>query len=136
MKKKIGLLVCVVLILTITSTVYAANNFNYFVMNFSSISTYQKVCQDTTSKDMVATNPNAYGRLTVTSTAPGTVNNVWRAGRSSTTSPCSKPVYAKTCTDKHVEYTVDASKGSTIYLQGRPDSSIPTCIVSGSWGAG
>lgn len=136
--KKIGVILCVVLFLCLVSYAVAAQPYNNYTMTFQSTSSYEEVCSDTTSKAMTANNSSSYGRQQCTYNS-SSKNNAYRAGLTSTGSAASIRHYVnRTYNNAVVQYfyNVNIARYATVYLQGRPDSSVSTATVSGTWGAG
>ncbi len=123
---------CVILCLSLLLGViaHAAVDFTRFTMTFSDKDTYQQVTSDTTSKD----NPTR-ARLYITSNT-SSVNSVFRAGKTSTGSAVTRSYFDRITSGRMMYYDEDIAKDTRIYLQGRPDSSISTCTITGSFGAG
>lgn len=129
MKKRVFTIVlCLSLILG--TVAYAAVDFTSFKMTFSNTNTYQKITSDTTSVD----NPER-ARLYITSNT-SSVNSVFRAGKTSTGSAVTRLYYDRITSGRMMYYDVDIAKDTRIYLQGRPDSSVSNCTITGSFGAG
>lgn len=129
MKKRVFVaILCLSLILG--SVAYAAVDFTSFKMTFSNMNTYQKITSDTTSKD----NP-VRARLYITSNT-SSVNSIFRAGKTATGSAVTRLYYDRVTTGRMMSYNVDIAKNTRIYLQGRPDSSVSSCTITGSFGAG
>lgn len=129
MKKRVFVaILCLSLILG--SVAYAAVDFTSFKMTFSNKNTYQKITSDTTSKD----NPER-ARLYITSNT-SSVNSIFRAGKTATGSAVTRLYYDRVTTGRMMSYNVDIAKNTRIYLQGRPDSSVSSCTITGSFGAG
>ncbi len=129
MKKK-AVAIVLYLSLMLGTVAHAAVSFSDFKMTFSNMDTYQRVTSDTTSVD----NPER-ARLYITSNT-SSVNSVFRAGKTSTGSPVTRLYYDRTTTGRMMYYNVNITKDTRIYLQGRPDSSVSTCTITGSFGAG
>ena len=128
MKRRVFVVVlCFSLILG--TVAYAAVDFTNFKMTFSSTDTYQKITSDTTSKD----NPER-ARLYISSNT-SSVNSVFRAGKTSTGSAVTGLYHDRTTNGRMMYYSVDIAKNTRIYLQGRPDSSVSSCTITGSFGA-
>ena len=90
----------------------------------------QKITSDTTSKD----NPTR-ARLYITSNTSD-VNSVFRAGKTMTGSAVTRLYYDRVTSGRMMSYNVSIAKDTRIYLQGRPDSSVSSCTITGSFGAG
>ncbi len=129
MKKRVFTIVlCLSLILG--TVAYAAVDFTRFKMTFSNTNTYQKITSDTTSMD----NPDR-ARLYITNNT-SSVNSVFRAGKTSTGSAVTRLYYDRITSGRMMYYNVGIAKNTRIYLQGRPDSSVSSCTITGSFGAG
>lgn len=129
MKKRVfTIILCLSLILG--TGAYAAVDFINFKMIFSNMDAYQKITSDTVSVD----NPER-ARLYITSNT-SSVNSVFRAGKTSTGSAVTRLYYDRTTSGRMMYYDVDIAKDTRIYLQGRPDSSVSDCKITGSFGAG
>lgn len=74
-----------------------------------------------------------YARLYVTATS-SIKNNVYRTY--SGTDYTSRCYYKKTTTGTWMYYNTDIDSDTQVYLMGRPDSSVPSCTVTGKFGAG
>lgn len=129
MKKRV-LVVILCLSLVLGSVAHAAVEFSSFKMTFSNKDTYQKITSDTTSKD----NPPR-ARLYITSNTSD-VNSVFRAGKTMTGSAVTRLYYDRVTSGRMMSYNVSIAKDTRIYLQGRPDSSVSSCTITGSFGAG
>ncbi len=123
---------CVILCLSLLLGViaHAAVDFTRFTMTFSDKDTYQQITSDTTSKD----NPTR-ARLYITSNTSD-VNSVFRAGKTMTGSAVTRLYYDRVTSGRMMSYNVNIAKDTRIYLQGRPDSSVSSCTITGSFGAG
>lgn len=132
MKRIIAALVICLLVLA--GSAYAAENFTRFTMYFKGKNTYDEVVTDTTSK---LKSSGTYSRLYLTSNT-SSVNCVWMTHDVTAGRTCSNVNYARlTGTSyKAITYTCDVAKNHTVALFGRPDSSVDSCVVTGSFGAG
>ena len=129
MKKRV-FIVILCLSLVLGTFACGAVDFTNFKMTFSDKNTYEKVTSDTTSVD----NPER-ARLYITSNT-SSVRSVFRAGKTSTGSAVTRLYFDRITSGRMMYYTVDIAKDTRIYLQGRPDSSLSNCTITGKFGAG
>lgn len=131
MKRKIVATLCIAVLLCLATSAFASESFTNFKLAFSSTSSYQSIVSDTTSTAKTA--GEDYARLYVDSTT-SSVNNVYRtySGKAYT----SRTYFKNTTTGTWMYYNTDISQGATVYLRGRPDSSVSSCTVTGKFGAG
>ncbi len=129
MKKTIfSIILCVSLMLG--TIAYGAVSYTNFKMTFKDMDTFQKITSDTTSK----ANPER-ARLYITSNT-SSVNSVFRAGKTATGNAVTRLYYDRTTKGRMMYYNTDIAKDARIYCQGRPDSSVSSCTISGKFGAG
>lgn len=132
MKRTIAMILCVAMLLSLASTAFAAEGFTKFKLTFTSMTSYQSIISDTTSKAKKVKDKD-YARLYVDSTT-STKKNVFCTycdGKYT-----SGEYFYKTTTGTWMYYTSDVAAEKTVYLKGRPDSSVSSCTVTGKFGAG
>lgn len=132
MKRVFVMILCVAMLLGLASVAFAAEGFSTFKLTFKSTTSYQSIVSDTTSKNKNVSD-KAYARLYVYSTSSDK-NNVYRtySGGEYTSSK----YFDKTTNGTWMYYTSDVAANKTVYLRGRPDSSVSSCTVTGEFGAG
>ena len=132
MKRVYALLICAAMLLCLAGTAFAAVGFTDFNLVFVSTTAYHNVTYDTTSSAKKVED-NDYARLYIYSTS-STKNNVYRtfSGGQYT----SDKYYKKTTDGTWMYYTSDVAANKAVYLKGRPDSSVPSCTITGEFGAG
>mgnify|MGYP000010881384 FL=1 len=131
MKRKVAFVLCVAMLVCMVSNALAAVKFSKFTMTFSDTTSYQSITSDTTSVAKAA--DTDYARLYVTATS-SSKNNVYRTY--SGTDYTSRCYYKKTTTGTWMYYNTDIDSDTQVYLMGRQDSSVPSCTVTGKFGAG
>lgn len=127
MKRKVAFVLCVAMLVCMVSNALAAVKFSKFTMTFSDTTSYQSITSDTTSVAKAA--DTDYARLYVTATS-SSKNNVYRTY--SGTDYTSRCYYKKTTTGTWMYYNTDIDSDTQVYLMGRPDSSVPSCTVTGN----
>lgn len=132
-KRVICVALCAALLMCMAGTAFAKANFVDFKMKFISTESFYVLCADTTSKKRLVSN-NDYARLYVDeNTSPK--KNVYRISTAIDTYVSRD--YFKDLTDgTWIYYTKDVEANKRVSLRGRPDSSVESCIVAGSFGAG
>ncbi len=130
MKKKFALLIAIALLLTLTGNVLAATTFKNFKMTFTKKDSYTSIVSDTTSK---AKTTSDYATMIITSSS-SSKNCKYYIYKGS--SVISRDHFETTTKGTWFFYTSDVAKGTRITLKGRPDSSVSTCTITGSFGAG
>ena len=130
MSKRLSIwLLCMAAFILMASAV-ASVNYTNFTMTFTDLDEFQTVTSDTTSKN----NPTR-ARLYIYSNT-SSVKSVFRAGTTPTGSPVTGRYYDRTTDGRMMNYTVNLAQNTRVYLQGRPDSSISSCTITGAFGAG
>jgi hypothetical protein len=130
MKRKHIILVAVLALTMVASIAQASVGFTNFTLTFTTTSQYTSIVTDTTS----VANPS-YGRLYLYSNT-SSVNCVWRAIRSG--SAVTGLYYDRVISSgfRQMIYTTSLPVNASVTLQGRPDSSVSSCTVTGAFGAG
>jgi hypothetical protein len=128
MKRK-GVIVVIALALTlIVSVAQAAVGYSNFTLTFTTTSSYTSIVSDTAS----VANPS-YARLYVYNNT-SSVNSAWRAIRSG--SVVTNVYFDRLVNYRQMFYTASIPVNASVTLQGRPDSSVSSCTVTGQFGAG
>lgn len=147
MKKRV-LLICLVLMTVLSSVALAAVPFQRFKLVFEDLSKAKAIVTDTTSKAMAKGGSKSYARLYITSqTGWGdpfsemmiTANNIYRAYENESSKFVTTFYYEDVTGEtspRLMHYTKNIDKSRHITLYGRPDSSIPSTLITGKFGAG
>ncbi|MEG0505684.1 MAG: hypothetical protein RR547_13635 [Raoultibacter sp.] len=99
-------------------------------MTFVNTDFYANIVSDTTSK---AKTTSDYATMII-SASSSSKNSKYYIYKGS--SEISRGHFETTTTGTWFYYTSNVAKGTNITLKGRPDSSVSTCTVTGSFGAG
>lgn len=111
---------------------FAAVKFEDFDMNYNGADGFTSVVSDTTSKAKTA--KTDYARLYITKTTSPSKNCIFKTYYNG--EYVSREYYDTTTTGRWMYYNTDIPEKARVILRARPDSSVPSCRLSGSFGAG
>ena len=131
MKRVVALIISMMLMVASASVACAAVDFEDKTISFTNKSAYGSIVSDSTSKAKEANTD--YARLYITNNT-SSVNSVFRTYYNG--SYVSREYFKRETAGTWMYYNTNVPAEKYVNLRGRPDSSVSTCKITGSFGAG